>query len=107
MDWPAELAALPDKASTIAYTTYLDAPSFRGNEDPANYLASLAAPYGMRLGGENTGGGTLASLALSLQRARSLGYVVFDWMDQGQVVASSTGSDPSGPSWSDFAGALG
>ena len=50
LDWPAELAALPDKASTIAYTTYLDAPSFPGNEDPANYLASLAAPYGMRLG---------------------------------------------------------
>ena len=109
LDWPAELAALPDRSTSVAYTTYLDAPSAdpsTSDEDPADYLASVAGGYGMALGGENTGNGAASALALSLARTRALHYVIFNWMDQGQVVATGAGTDPGGPGFPSFTTAL-
>jgi len=106
LDWSADLAALPDRGITMAYTTYLDAPSFPGNPDPAQFLASLAARYHMALGGENTGGGSTASLALVLGRARALHYSALNWMDQDQVVAASAGAASGQPTWENFRAAL-
>lgn len=106
LDWAALLPSLPDRARLVAYTTYLDAPSFGPSpqaEDPADFVASLARPLGMRTGGENTGGGGPATLALTLHRAESLGMTIVDWMDEAELVAASTGQDPGGPTYGQLA----
>jgi hypothetical protein len=85
-DWPLQLADAPYPQLTIAYTTWLDAPSAGATlqlEDPATYLASLAT--GFRTGGENTGGGGVANLRLGLARARTLGFSLVDWMQESQI----------------------
>jgi hypothetical protein len=102
LDWVDLLPSLPNRATSIAYTTYLDAPSFPGNADPADYLATLVVPGNLREGGENTGNGDLAALNLSLQRAKSLHFFLVNWMDERQVVASSTGARAVGPTFSDL-----
>lgn len=103
LDWGLDLAVLPDRRTTMAYTTYLDAPSFPANPDPAAFLASLARRYHMALGGENTGDGSQATLALVVSRARTLGYSAVNWMEQSQVVASSSSPSPGGqPTWASF-----
>jgi hypothetical protein len=82
-DWPLQLAEVPYKRSTIAYTTWLDGPSHGDNpqeEDPAGYLALLARRTGVRLGGEDTGGGGVADLQLSLYRAITLRFTLVDWV---------------------------
>lgn len=109
LDWSAELAALPHPSTAIAYTTYLDAPSYDSTvdgEDPADYLASLPKPRGMTLGGENTGNGTIAALSLCVRRAKSLHFVVFNWMSESQLVASTSGAEVAGPSYHAFRAAL-
>jgi hypothetical protein len=105
LDWADLLPSLPDRANVIAYTTYLDAPSVEQTaqlEDPADYIASLAAPLGMRVGGENTGNGTVADLDLVVQRAQQLDMVIANWMDEAQVLASDSGTDPGGSSLTDL-----
>jgi len=100
LDWSDLLRSLPYPSDSVAYTTYLDAPSpgpTVQEEDPADFIASLVAGTGLRLGGENTGNGTAASLSLCLERARSLGYYIVQWMDESQLVASDSGRDPAGP----------
>lgn len=87
-DWSLDLAGSPHPDLTVAYTTWLDAPS-QGTtaqlEDPATYLASLVRGTHLRTGGENTGGGSVANLRLGLARARSLGFSLVDWMDESQI----------------------
>jgi hypothetical protein len=87
-DWALQLSALPYPAATVAYTTWLDAPSQGSTpqlEDPADYLAGLVSSTSLRLGGENTGGGSLPNLTLSLARASSLGFTVVNWMPESQI----------------------
>jgi hypothetical protein len=100
LDWADLLPSLPDRADTVAYTTYLDATS-QGpavqNEAPAMYIASLASPLGMRLGGENTGNGTVQDLVTTVEMAKSLGFWMVNWLGESQVVASTEGLDPAGP----------
>jgi hypothetical protein len=99
-DWPAQLAAVvrrsgADASGTVAYTTWLDAPAWApspAGESPVAYLAGLARADGLRLGGENTGGGAAATYALCLARARAFGLVVFNWMDEAAVVGASDGA---------------
>jgi hypothetical protein len=105
LDWTALLPALPDRAHSVAYTTYLDAPSYSSSPqltDPADYIASIASPFHMRSAGENTRNGTVADLRLIVARAVRLHFVVVNWMDQSQVISTDRGTDPGGPTMSDF-----
>ena len=100
LDWIDLLISLPNAANSVAYTTYLDAPSISPTpqlEDPADYIASLAAPAHLLLGGENTGNGTTATVNLCFQRAKALNYFIVQWMDESQLMLSDVGQDPSGP----------
>ncbi len=100
LDWADLLSALPDAAHSVAYTTYLDAPTVLPTpqlEDPADYLSSLVAGTPVELGGENTGDGTLADLDLCMARAAALGFFIVDWMGQSQLTATASGTDPGGP----------
>jgi hypothetical protein len=100
LDWTGLLDSLPDPSQSVAYTTYLDAPTVMATpqlEDPADYIASLVAGTGLRLGGENTGNGTIADMDLSLDRAKALHYYIVQWMDEAQLIASGSGEDPGGP----------
>lgn len=105
LDWTNLLRLLPDRTS-VAYTTYLDAPSFESNqpetEDPAHFVAQLAAPEHLRIGGENTGNNSAEELHLSLQRAVALRFVMVNWMSEGQLVASSSGTRTDGPTFKDL-----
>jgi hypothetical protein len=108
LDWTDLLDNLPAASDSIAYTTYLDAPSLASTtqlEDPADYIASLVSGTSLRLGGENTGDGTVADLDLCMQRARALGYVIVQWMDESQLIASSSGQDPGGPTLAEYGAA--
>jgi hypothetical protein len=101
LDWADLFARTPADSRTIAYTTYLDAPAFAANTeltDPAHFIARLAAPRGWRLGGENTGNGSLQLLNRSLRRAKSLGYRVVNWMSEVDLVAPGVGE----PTWEQF-----
>jgi hypothetical protein len=105
LDWADLLPSLPDPANVIAYTTYLDGPAVEQTPqltDPADYLASIAQPLGLHLGGENTGGGTVSTLALVVQRALALHMVIVNWMNEAQILASDSGSDAGGPAMSDM-----
>ena len=100
LDWTDLLDSLPDAANSVAYTTYLDAPSIEQTpqlEDPADYIASLAEPAHLLLGGENTGDGTVATVNLCFERARALDYFIVQWMDESQLISSDSGQDPGGP----------
>ncbi len=101
LDWTDLLRTLPDPAHSVAYTTYLDARTVRSTpqlEDPMDFIASIVAGSSTRLGGENTGGGTLADMKLCFQRARQLKLFIVQWMDESQLIASGSGHDPNGPS---------
>ena len=63
-----------------------------------DFIASIVAGSSTRLGGENTGGGTLADMKLCFQRARQLKLFIVQWMDESQLIASGSGHDPNGPS---------
>jgi hypothetical protein len=100
LDWRDLLRSLPYPSRSVAYTTYLDAPSTGptvDEEDPAAYIASLASGMKLRLGGENTGHGTKTTLDLCMDRARALHYYIVQWMDESQLIASDSGHDPVGP----------
>jgi hypothetical protein len=100
LDWSNLLDSLPDASNSVAYTTWLDAPTYGQTpqlEDPANYIASLASPYHLRLGGENTGDGTLATVTLCFDRAKELSYYIVQWMDESQLMSPRSGRDQSGP----------
>jgi len=102
LDWADLLDSLPDPTHSVAYTTYLDAPSVQPTlalEDPADFLAYLTQDTAIRLGGENTGNGSMADLQLSLHRARQLDFTIVQWMDEAQLIASTAGRDPSGPTF--------
>lgn len=91
-NWSAQISAMPYPSETVAYTTWLDAPSYGDtaeNEDPVRYLAGLARTAGMPLGGENTGGGTAAQLRLVLERAKRFGLVIVNWMAEAQIYDST------------------
>jgi len=102
LDWVDLLSSLPDAVDTVAYTTYLDAATVDPTvqlEDPADYLASLVAGTPILLGGENTGDGTVSTLALCVDRAQSLDFWIFDWMDETQLLETAAGTDPGGPTF--------
>jgi hypothetical protein len=100
LDWTDLLASLPEAVHSVAYTTYLDAPTVLLTpqlEDPIDFIASLVTGTPIRLGGENTGNGTLADLTLCFQRARQLNLFIVQWMDESQLIASDSGQDPASP----------
>jgi hypothetical protein len=106
LDWPGLLHTLPDRSRTIAYTTYLDAPSYSPTpqlEDPADYLSSLALPLGMDLGGENTGIETLSAMQDTLGRARALHLKIVNWFDESELVAASEDPSSGAPTFADLA----
>jgi len=87
-DWSAQLAADPRPGNTIAYTTWIDATSggtSSATEDPADYLASLVQGTSFKMGGENTGGGDLSTLTLSVGRASRLHFTIMNWLAESQV----------------------
>ena len=105
LDWSELLHSLPDARHSVAYTTYLDGPDILPTmqlEDPAEYLAHLTKSSHLRLGGENTGNGTLATMELCLDRAKVLHFSIVQWMDQSQLVSSDSGDDPDGPTIDDL-----
>ena len=92
LDWDDLLSSLPQPTHTIAYTTYLDSPSHKDTselKDPPHFIADLAATYHLRLGGENTGTASTASLQLSLQRADELHYTVVNWMNEHRLMTAT------------------
>jgi Putative Ig domain len=110
LDWTDLLGSLPDAAHSVAYTTYLDAPTEEPTpqlEDPADYLATLVAGTPVRLGGENTGDGTVADMDLCIERALSLHFFIVQWMDEAQLISSDQGQDPDGPTMAELGAAMG
>jgi hypothetical protein len=108
LDWAGLLPSLPNRAQLVAYSTYLDAPSVHQTaqlEDPMAYIAHVAKPLSIPTGGENTGHGSKATLKLIVQRALKLHLTMVNWMDETQVVASSDGQRPAGPTFADLAAA--
>ncbi len=108
LDWSELLGSLPAARRSVAYTTYLDGPDILPTiqlEDPAKYLAQLTKSSHLRLGGENTGNGTLATMDLCLDRAKALHFSIVQWMDQAQLVSSDNGDDPDGPTIDDLGAA--
>ena len=102
LDWSDLVRSLPNPARSIAYTTYLDAPSVEPTpqlEDPMDYIATLVAGTPVRLGGENTGNGTPADLELVIFRALQLHLYIVQWMDESQLAASGAGHDARGPTF--------
>jgi len=109
LDWMDLLGRLPDPTHSVAYTTYLDAPTVEPTpqlEDPADYLDSLVGSS-LALGGENTGDGTVASMELAIGRARSLHFFIVQWMDEPQLISSDNGQDPGGPTLAELGAAAG
>ncbi|MGH9078939.1 MAG: Ig domain-containing protein [Acidimicrobiales bacterium] len=105
LDWTDILASLPDAADSVAYTTYLDAPTNPPGlpasvqlEDPADYLASLVRGTPIRLGGENSlSDQTVAAMTLCLSRAQALGFFIVNWMGEEQLLATAAGTAPGDP----------
>jgi hypothetical protein len=109
LDWTDLLGSLPDAAHSVAYTTYLDATTEGQTpqlEDPADYLATLVAGTPVRLGGENTGDGTVADMDLSMERATSLHFFIVQWMGEAQLISSDEGQDPDGPTIAELGAAM-
>lgn len=107
LDWVGLLTSLPDRSHSIAYTTYLDAPSFGStsrSEDPLAFLAALAGPLKMGLGGENTDSDRASSLTLILQRARTSHLRIVCWFDEPNLAAASRGQ-LDGPTFADLGAA--
>jgi hypothetical protein len=107
LDWVDLLRTLPDPATTVVYTTYLDAPSFGSSaraENPVDYVAPLARRAGMSLGGENTGSPTSTALRTTLLRARRLRLRIVSWFDEANLVAASRDGQP-GPTFADLGAA--
>ncbi len=105
LDWTDILASLPDAANSVAYTTYLDAPTnppglqpTLQREDPADYLAYLVQGTPIPLGGENSlSNQTVAAMTLCMTRAQALGFFIVDWMGENQLLATAAGTFPGGP----------
>jgi hypothetical protein len=109
LDWPQLIARLAHRATTVLYTTYLDAPMVRRTvqlEDPIAYLTHLDAGRRSPLGGENTGGGSNATVALILRRAAQYRLVVVNWMDQAQLVGDRRAHVASAPTFATYAADL-
>lgn len=105
LDWAELLPSLPNRAQLVAYSTYLDGPTNHRNlqgEDPVSYIVHLAKPLDMPVGGENTGHGSVSTLHLVVKRALSLHLALVEWMDETQVVASTQGHRPGGPTFADL-----
>jgi hypothetical protein len=108
LDWANLLPRLPDASHSVAYTTYLDAQTVLPTiplEDPSDYLAYLVAGTPIKLGGENTGNGNYAAMQACLSRARSLGFVMVNWQNEGQLVASTRAQNPTGPTFNQLVAA--
>jgi hypothetical protein len=105
LDWADMMTSLPDAANSVAYTTYLDAPTSPPGlqptpqrEDPADYLAQLVAGTPILLGGENSlSNQTVAAMETCITRALALGFYIVNWMGEAQLVATAAGTFPSGP----------
>ena len=100
LDWTDLLDSLPDAAHSVAYTTWLDAPNVASTsqlEDPADFIAFLTSLDNLRLGGENTGDGSVADLKLCIERAKTLDMYIVQWMDEAQLISSDQGQNPNGP----------
>jgi hypothetical protein len=95
LDWPDLLANLPNPSDSVAYTTYLDATANAGGPAPADYLSSLVSGTSIRLGGENTGNGTVNILNYCAGQAVALNFWIFQWMGASQL--GPTDGGPSGP----------
>ena len=110
LDWTAILPSLPDAADSVAYTTYLDAPTNPPGlpptvqlEDPADYLATLVRGTPILLGGENSlSDQSLAALTLCMQRAEDLGLYIVNWMGEDQLLATAAGTEPGDPTLGDL-----
>jgi hypothetical protein len=106
LDFADLLPSLPNHTDLVAYSTYLDGPSWQPDlqhEDPIAFIAHVARPLGMAIGGENTGHGSMASLNLVVKRALKFHLSIVEWMDETQVVASNQGRDSAGPTFADLA----
>ncbi len=92
-DWASQVASLP--AGTTVYTTDLAAPdqgTGTTGEAPIYYLASLAAPRGLALAGENAGAQTQTALSNCVQRAHDLGLTDMLWMDEADLYDPAAGA---------------
>jgi hypothetical protein len=109
LDWAGLLSGLPHKGVTTAYTTYLDARSVKATvqlEDPADYLFLLVSGTTIRLGGENSGNGTVADLQFCASQADRLGFLLMQWMGESQLLATAAGTDPTGPTLAQLGASL-
>lgn len=83
LDWQRQLAACAQVPGVDVCSTWLD-PEDQGDDpswtSPARYLAGLAAPQGLGVWGENTGGNDAEELRRCLSRVRELPLRGLFWM---------------------------
>lgn len=96
LDWELQVSRLAEPAATVLYTTWADSP-YDGpgpvGENPAAYVAGLAATHGMTAGGENTGGGGPDALERLMARAQALDLRWVFWL--GEPSLYSGGDNPT------------
>jgi hypothetical protein len=91
LDWSRLVPKLATySARTVAYSTWLDGPEFGsadGDLSPVAFIAKLAAPVAVAVGGENTADSAedLAALRLCQDRARQLGLAAVFWFNDVTV----------------------
>ncbi len=93
-DYARLVAAIADP-NVIIQTDWLDAPY--GNDSstnpddwtPVHYLASLAAPRGLDVYGQNTGQGSASVMAFAVSQAMAYGLVGMSWYNESQLFSGS------------------
>ena len=90
-DWASQVAAINDPKVWPA-TTWLDAPygsdatTNRSDWRPPHYLAAIAGPNAT-VWGENTGGGTAATMTFAAQQAKTYGLAGMVWFREEELFA--------------------
>ena len=86
LDWKSQVAKLPP--GTMVYSTYLEAvdrdQTVQG-QAPMTYLAGLARPAKLPLGGESAGQDDAASLQRVVDQSLNLGLTTMVWMNEGDL----------------------
>lgn len=94
--WPRMVAGIRDPG-VVVYSTWLDAPfGDDRSQDPAQWcpmrwLASLAAPRGLAVAGENTGNNDAAALRRCVERSRELNLLGCFWAFERELFDGAPG----------------
>lgn len=82
VDYARQVQRLADEPRAVAYSTWVDARSQGPSSSdlaPAEYLAQVAREHGVRVAGENTGGGGRRDMERAVERVDALDLVALFW----------------------------